>query len=382
MTETSQRLYYIDWLRVISILLIFFFHADRFFDAYDWHVKNPDTNLISTLHISFLSLWIMPLFFVLSGAAIFLSLKIRPGPAFLRERVTRIFFPLVTVGYFITSPPQMYFERLTHNKFSGSFPEFIPKYFQGVDMFGGNFPWHGFHLWYLVYLFVFSILLFPLFKARKNNTPSLLSVLSTKLESPERLLLLIIPVFIVNVFIDVNALGFMRGTGGWDLFSYLFFLIYGYLFFSNEKIPATIQNIWKICFVLAITLSVTRLFIHFGIKPEISEDTPVLYLCLMFMRCFNALLWTGALIGLGKCYLNFTNRFLRYANEAVLPFYILHQFVLMITGYVVVQWNIPVLIKFIVISGVSFTVIMGLYHPLIRRFNFLRVFFGLKRNRN
>jgi peptidoglycan/LPS O-acetylase OafA/YrhL len=378
MKNNPQRLYYIDWLRVLAMLSIFFFHADHFFDYYDWHVKNGERNIISTIHISFFSQWMMPLFFVLSGAAIFYSLKFRSSSTFLWERVKRILIPLAIVGYFITSPAQMYFERLTHNRFEGSFWEFIPAYFQGVDMFGGNFPWHAFHLWYLVYLFVFSIVLLPLFRLRENQKPSVLSSLSRWFEGPWRLMLLVTPLIIINIFIDVNDLGFMRGTGGWDLFSYLFILVYGYLFFCNEKILETIKRIRSISLILAIILSLTGLVIEFGIKPEISEKTPILYLILSFIRCFRLLLWLIAIIGFGEKYLNFKSRFLGYANEAVLPFYILHQFVLLLIGYWVVQWQINALVKYMVIASLSFITIMGLYDIIIKRFQVTRFLFGLK----
>lgn len=262
---STQRFYYIDWLRVLAMLSIFFYHSDRFFDYFDWHVKNSKQNIISSIHISFFSQWMMPLFFILSGAAILYSLKHRSVSNFLWERVIRILIPLAIVGYFITSPPQMYFERLTHNQFEGSFWDFIPTYFQGVDMFGGNFPWHAFHLWYLVYLFVFSVILAPLFMPRKNHGQSILSRLSNWFEPPYRLTLLVIPLIIINTFIDYNDLGFMRGTGGWDLFSYLFILVYGYLFFCNEKILETIKRSWLICLTLAVFLSLTGLVIRFGI---------------------------------------------------------------------------------------------------------------------
>jgi peptidoglycan/LPS O-acetylase OafA/YrhL len=378
MKNNPQRLYYIDWLRVLAMLSIFFFHADRFFDYYDWHVKNGELNIISSIHISFFSQWMMPLFFFLSGAAVFYSLKLRSSYTFLWDRVKRILIPLTIVGYFITSPPQMYFERLTHNRFEGSFWDFIPAYFQGVDMFGGNFPWHGFHLWYLVYLFIFSVILLPLFKPRKNQKPSILSSLSNWFEGPWRLMLLVIPLIIVNIFIDYNDLGFMRGTGGWDLFSYLFILVYGYLFFCNEKILETIKRIQSISLILAIILSLAGLVVGFGIKPEISENTPILYLVVTFIRCFRVLLWIIAIIGLGGKYLNFNNRFLGYANEAVLPFYILHQFVLLLIGYWVVQWQINALVKYIVIATLSFIAIMGLYDIIIKRFQVTRFLFGLK----
>jgi glucan biosynthesis protein C len=378
MKSNPQRLYYIDWLRVLAMLSIFFFHADRFFDYYDWHVKNGEHNIISSIHITFFAQWMMPLFFILSGAAVFYSLKFRSSTAFLWERVKRILIPLAIVGYFVTSPPQMYFERLTHDRFEGLFWDFIPAYFQGVDMFGGNFPWHGFHLWYLLYLFIFSVILLPLSKPRKNQDPSILSNLSIWFESPCRLLVLAVPLIIINIFIDYNGLGFMRGTGGWDLFSYLFILLYGYLFFCNENILETIKRIRSISLMLAIILSFTGLVIEFGIKPEISENTPILYLTVTFIRCFRVLLWVVAIIGFGEKYLNFTHRFLEYANEAVLPFYILHQFVLLLIGYWVVQWQVNALIKYIVIASLSFITIMGLYNIIIKRFQVTRFLFGMK----
>ena len=378
MEKKSQRLYYLDWLRILAMLAIFFFHADRFFDFYDWHVKNEARNIISSIHISFFSQWMMPLFFILSGAAVFYSLKFRSGSAFLWERVKRILIPLSIVGYFITSPPQMYFERLTHNQFEGSFWDFIPAYFQGVDMFGGNFPWHGFHLWYLVYLFVFSVILLPLFKPGKNHKPSIVSSLSNCFEGPWRLMLLVIPLIIVNIIIDYNDLGFMRGTGGWDLFSYLFILVYGYLFLCNEKILEIISRIRCTSLIIAIILSLAGIVIGFVIKPEISENTPILYLIVTFIRCFRVLLWMIAIIGFGEKYLNFNNRFLGYANEAVLPFYILHQFVLLLIGYWVVQWQMNALVKYIVIASLSFMAIIGFYEIIIKRFQVSRFLFGLK----
>jgi len=379
MEHNPKRLYYVDWLRVLSMFLLFSFHANRFFDYQDWHVKNAELSIISSIYISFISQWIMPLFFILSGAAIFYSLKFRSGSTFLWERVKRILIPLVIVGYFVTSPPQMYLDRLTHNRFDGSFLDFIPAYFQGFDMFGGNFPWHGFHLWYLLYLFVFSLILLPLFKQRKDQKPGLLRSFSTRLEGPWRLMLLAIPLIIVNIFIDINDLGFIRATGGWDLFSYLFLLMYGYLFFCNEKILEIIHRIRSISLTFAIILSLTGLVIGFGIKPEISENTPILYLCLTFIRCFRVLLWIIALIGFSEKYLNFNTRFLNYANEAVLPFYILHQCVLLLIGYWVVQWQVNALVKYLVIACLSFIAIMAFYDIIIKRFQVIRFLFGLKR---
>ena len=130
--------------------------------------------------------------------------------------------------------------------------------------------------------------------------------------------------------------------------------------------------------MLAIIFSVTGLVIQFGVKPELSKSTPILYLSLTSIRCFRVLLWIIAIIGFGEKYLNFNNRFLGYSNEALLPFYILHQFVLLLIGYWVVQWPINALVKYLVIASLSFIAIMSLYDIVIKRFRITRFLFGLK----
>jgi peptidoglycan/LPS O-acetylase OafA/YrhL len=85
-----------------------------------------------------------------------------------------------------------------------------------------------------------------------------------------------------------------------------------------------------------------------------------------------------AILGFGMKRLNFNKPILSYANEAVLPFYILHHPVLLCVGYFVVQWAIPAAAKFFIIDAVSFAIIMALYEFVVRRFNFLRFLFGMK----
>ena len=360
------------------MLLLFLYHTDMIFYNYDWHVKNSELNIISTIHISFFVQWIMPLFFVLSGASIFYSLEFRSAPTFLRERVKRLLIPFVVIGYFLTSPPQMYIDRLSHNKFDGTFWDFMPTYFQGVSGVSGNFNYFNFHLWYLVFLFVFSAVLLPLFKRGKNNEPGFLKKISHWFEGPWRLILLVLPLFVVNVLVDTFGLHGLRRTGGWDLFSYMLLLIYGYLFFCSEKTRGIISRVWKPALSLSIILSVTGLVVQLGINPEVSNSTPILYLSLTLLNCVRVLLWMIAIIGLGGRFLNFNSGFLKYANEAVLPFYILHQLFIVVFGYWVVQWQLNSFIKYVLIVGSSFVVIMGLYDIIIKRFNVTRFLFGLK----
>ncbi len=80
----------------------------------------------------------------------------------------------------------------------------------------------------------------------------------------------------------------------------------------------------------------------------------------------------------GKQPLTRNTPFLKYAGEAVMGFYILHQTVLLIIGYFVVRWNIADLAKWMVIFASSFVVIMVLYEFIVRRVNVLRFLCGMK----
>jgi hypothetical protein len=72
---------------------------------------------------------------------------------------------------------------------------------------------------------------------------------------------------------------------------------------------------------------------------------------------------------------------LAYANEAVLPFYILHQTVILCVGWFVISWNISMSAKYLIIAAVSFTLIIVLYELLIRHLNVVRFLFGMRPKR-
>jgi hypothetical protein len=90
--------------------------------------------------------------------------------------------------------------------------------------------------------------------------------------------------------------------------------------------------------------------------------------------------WSGVVfvLSLGAKYLTFNNKVLAYGNEAVLPFYLLHQTVILCVGWFVIPWDMGMLPKFLIIAVASFALIMALYELLVRRFNVVRFFFGMR----
>src|SRR5437764_14761049 len=81
-TGKQKRLHYLDWLRVLAVLGVFYVHTSNNFDALDWHTH--DSKLL-TLGL-FGSEWGMSLFFLLAGASVSFSLGSRTSRPFIAQR--------------------------------------------------------------------------------------------------------------------------------------------------------------------------------------------------------------------------------------------------------------------------------------------------------
>jgi hypothetical protein len=390
----KDRLYFLDWLRVFAILLVFLVHSSKIFDYHTTVVANTVRSPVLSAFRDFSLLWVMPLFFILSGAAIVLSKGPDKPGKFIKTRFLRLVVPLIFIGTFIINPLYVYIERLSSGQTAGGFFRWYPQYFDGFYGFGGNFAplGHGTHLWYLEFLFIYSLVLLPLFVRSKKRGTSFLSRLSIYFEKPWALLVLFLPISAIAAAFEIFGLGGVRVMGGWDPISYLFFLSYGYLIFSNARIGETIKKYSPSFLAVAIGLSALLVDTHFGFvlnipgltRHDLQNDGALLplnqsfWIAVQALRGLIAWCWIIGLLGLGRRFLDFNNNFLVYANEAVLPFYILHHTVIYIIGFYVIQRSSKIGSNFLIISIASFAIIMAIYEILIRRMNSLRFLFGMK----
>jgi len=367
MNLQTGRQYHIDWLRCSAMLMVFLFHCARFFDDYPWHVKYSQVSSGFSTFVGFLVIWIMPVFFILSGMSSFYSLRNRTGRQFIQARFKRLAIPFV-FGVFVLIPPQVYLERLSHGQFEGSFIQFFPHYFDGFYAFGGNFAWMGLHLWFLEVLFIYSILLLPLFLwIRQKKTLQQISRSADILLKPGAIFLFGIPLAILEVALNPEGLG-MRDFGGWNIFQYMIIFFYGYLIASTDRFRQSLKNHRIVALILSIA---------FLLPLALFEDR-IGYSVSMILRAFDMWFWLIAILGFGSKYLHFNNKILKLSNEAVLPFYILHQTIILVLGYFIIQLSIPIFIKYLVICFLSFSSIIFLYVFLIRRYKSMRFLFGMR----
>ena len=392
--DPSGRLYYLDWLRILAILLVLLVHCGKIFDYHTSVVFNAVRSPVLSMFREYALLWVMPFFFVVSGAAVFLSSRFQKTGGFIKSKVKRILIPAILVGTFMVNPVYVYIERLFNDPSIGNFFQWYPSFFNGMYGFGnGNFaPWGmGTHLWYLQFLFIFSLIFLPLFMRFKKSGKSLLERLSPYFKNPWALFLLFLPVSAVAAGFEYIGLSGIRMTGNWDPISYMFFFVYGYMIYSNTDIQETIRKNTTVFLMVALGMTALHLTSHFGVGLKIQgvtmhelttgEVLPLNHSVFAIVQAFRGLMawcWTLAILGLGRRFLNFDSRLRAYSNEAVLPFYILHHSVIYVIGFYVIQWSSGVSTKFFVISIVSFAIIMAIYEVLIRRVNILRVLFGMK----
>lgn len=371
-----ERRHDLDWLRVFAILGVFVFHSSRFFDGHAWHVTNAEASPVAGAFVLLFSQWGMPFIFVVSGASLFFAL--RPGGArrFLMERVLRLLVPLA-FGILVLAPPQIYLERLTHFQFWGSFLDFLPHYFEGWYGLGdGNFAWQGVHLWYLEVLFALTVLMLPVFAGLKTEAGRRwLAALGRASQAPGVIFVWALPIAAVMAALDPGSLG-RRDFGGWSLFTYPFFLLYGFLIYASEETLAAILRQRWAALLLALGLSVVVVALAPSL-PGLAFGTAQ-YSGLMVLNALYAWAWILTFLGFGARHLRRDHPLLPYANEAVLPFYVLHQPVLLGVGYFVVSWPLPILAKFLIIAPASFFLVLGLYEFGIRRLKLTRALMGLK----
>ncbi|MEM8892449.1 MAG: acyltransferase family protein, partial [Bacteroidota bacterium] len=275
----------------------------------------------------------------------------------------------------IIVPPQLYFERLMDADFTGSFGAFyLTKVLQFMPYPEGNFSWH--HLWFLPYLLIFSLILIPAFLYLRNNPENkFLSFIKKTIENPWGLLIFIFPLYIAEALIEP----FFPVTHALidDWFTFISSL---FLFFSGFVLISLGDTFWKAVDQFkkkALLMGI----ITFGIMIFYwnIEDSMLVHFTEAFFKVLNIWLWILAIFGYAAKYLNKKSDILTYANQAVYPFYILHQSVTVVLAYYLMDlpWGLGP--KFLLLSLGTFGISFLLYEFLIRRIPFIGPLFGLKR---
>ncbi|MBN1568975.1 MAG: acyltransferase family protein [Acidobacteria bacterium] len=368
----SERRYDIDTLRIFLILSVFLFHIGIFFSDLGWYINNPEKLSWLDPILVYLHQWRMPLLFLVSGAGTYFALGHKSIFHFMGERSRRLLIPLV-FGVFVIVPPQIYIEKKAEYD---SFLNFIPHLFEGVYP-QGNFGWH--HLWFVLYLFVCATAAIPVILMLRSRIGNGIYRLLERLSSIEgSFLLLAVPLFLSQILLlrhfpqETHAL---IDDWAYVSYSYLFFL-YGYVLLSKSVLVENLIKQRRIYAGYALSLSFFFFLCWYsGIEPYIHNSIE------LFLSCLSTLSMALAFVGYAAKYLNRDYGWRQYLNEAIYPFYILHQTAIIIFAYLLVNSRLAIGMKASILALGSFTACVVVFVLFIRPFNFTRLLFGMHRKR-
>lgn len=370
------RLYFIDYIRVFAFLLLILFHSALPFVDYNWEVKNEQKSEILLSIVLWFHQWRLPLLFFVSGTGIYFSLKTRSILKFTLERFRRLLVPLLFAMFF-TIPIQVYVEYLQKGRVTGSYIEFYPSVWDLVPYPDGSLTWS--HMWFVVYLLAFIILLIPVFSILKIKIIEKYKNKFSNVLSSKYLVLFVFLILyaIYNLFyLKYPEQGSL--VDDWFVFnSSMTYLILGYVFASSNKFWDNCENYRSISLAIAVITSII-LFINYYLPvnlPKKEGGGTQLYFILNSLQIWCIIL---TIIGFAKKYLNADSNILQYLNQAVFPFFIIHQTIIVAVGYWIVQLKASILLKYLLLSIFSSLLIYTLYECIIKRTKLTRFLYGMK----
>ncbi|MCP5064336.1 MAG: acyltransferase family protein, partial [Ignavibacteriae bacterium] len=259
-----------------------------------------------------------------------------------------------------------------------SYFDFYKTVFNFVAYPEGSFSWH--HLWFLPYLFSYSVIGLPLFLFLKSEKGEiLLEKVARFLAIKGTLFLAVIPLALTYGFLRLDWPDNRNLIQDWYNFTFYFLIfLYGYIICSYQKFWSIIENNRFISLVVAIiSVTILYLFAWTPIYDYFSYKDNTIYLY-GFLKSLNIWAWLMVILGFSSKLLNKPSNMLSYLNESVYPFYILHQTIIVVLGYYIVQWEISSTEKFLLLVFITFTLCFTFYELLIRHTRITRFVFGLK----
>jgi peptidoglycan/LPS O-acetylase OafA/YrhL len=394
-----------DVMRAVVVAGLVIFHSAVVFAAgSSWFVKDPRPGTGFTIFLLWGSLWGMPLLFLVSGIGARYAMRTRSATAFARERLARLGIPFV-VGLAVLVPPMFYVGRLGDPAFHEPYWHFWLRFMNVPALARGLLPRGSWgsgvdsfdpaHLWFLYVLLIFSITLLPLLSYLRGPRGS--RAIGRLAGFAERHGAVVVSAAAVPLMLVEAVFGPDVNTGGWERVAYVFPFIYGFVIASDRRFEAALRRSrWLTLAVAGVATCVLVAWAGaLGASGSgLGADVPPGWSALQGLAGWA---WISAIMGFSGSLARrrrprsatagagadasrgrLARRVTRYGNEAVLPFYLVHEPVIVAAAWVVARWDVPALGAYATLVAVSFATTLVVYDLLIRRFRVARFLSGMK----
>jgi len=372
-TEMPTRRYDLDWLRILAFGLLIFYHTGMLYVA-DWgfHIKSQYQSESLQTVMLLVNPWRMPILWMVSGIAIrFVLAKVSPT-RFIVQRSYRLLLPLL-FAILVIVPPQLYYEMTQNGDLAITYWEFYCQFFDLDNPIFEKYPagiWHHIdvnHLWYLRELWTFSLYLVFLLPLLNSGFVARAIDWLASINGYLLILVIAIPILLIQSTIDdtKEPLG-------------LLFLVYGYSLGWHPVIWGKLKSNAFQLLLGSCLLYVALAFFYNLVWLNASERTnELLLLAGGVVYSLDTILWVCCTLALSTKFLSKSSDKLSYLNDAVYPYYILHQTIIVVIGFKIARFQLGVFLEPIIVLVGTF-MICGISFELIRRIDWLRPLFGLR----
>jgi hypothetical protein len=332
------------------------------------HNAGPAAMRIFTV---FMDNWFMHLLFMISGVAAASSLRKRSAGQFVGERANRLLLPLL-LGTLCVISIQSWLRALSFGRFSGGFFSFYPHFFQGVNAgpaSTGNFDYG--QLWFLLYLFVFSVLALPLLLAVKRKGDASWFVVAGRRFSGGALVLVpAVWIAILEGAFRPGWPGFQNLVNDWANFTvYLSFFVLGYAAGTARELLEAMERSRLLALVLGLLAFAARMAVYRLLPvPSGYHWTNIAAQAFRGAAAFGLVV---AAMGYGRRYLNSESRALSAARDLAFPLYVLHFAPLSAATYLLLETSLGVWARWAIAVGASWVTVaiftyVARFVPLVR----------------
>ena len=386
-----NRRHDIDALRVLAFGLLILFHLGMLYvgPADDWKFHLKSSYIANWLAYPMLasSFWRMDLLFLISGMAVHFLRGRLSLPRLAWKRTVRLLLPLL-FGMAVVIPIQPYVQGVDNGLVQPGFGHFLLRYWTGGPWPAGAFDgWqYGFtwnHLWYLPYVWIYTLLLLALLPALESPQGQRVIAAVHRLRGWPLLVLPALPLFAYNLLLAARFPQNHAVIGDWYAHAgYVTMFFYGYAIGTHPALWTELarlrrRSLGMAVFCFAVFVLLDRLGDLVDISGWSTSSIAVGHLCMRALHFLYTWSAIAAVLGWGHRYLNRPFRWLPYAREAVFPWYILHQSVLLAVAYGLIPLKLgPVLEPTLMLLG-TVGGCAALHELVIRRTRWLRPLFGL-----
>jgi hypothetical protein len=364
-----------DWLRIGAFGLLIFYHVGMVFVTWGFHVKTADPADWVAVPMLLTNAWRLTLLFVVSGfASRALFAKSAGIRGFLGNRNTRLLLPLA-FGIALIVPPQSWVELVTQHGYTHSFFWFLTHdYFRFGTLDGVILPtWN--HLWFVVYLWAYTLALALLVTVRLPRVQALFD----RVFSGSGVLWVPIAWLLVT-----QMLLFQRGEDSHDLIhdgiahlAYFPAFLFGFGLAGSHPARAALARFWVPAAVLAVAGYAVVASVEIAYPGFAIPTRPIAraFHVAREVQCWASI---AALIGIAERFWNRDSTWRPMLTEAVFPFYLVHQTVIILVEYWLKPLGIGPVAEFAILVPATVAGCWAFY-LIGREIGWLRPLIGLRR---